>query len=407
MEIKYKKDMNHNYIIMEYKEEENYELNMMLQNRINGLLKSKINIFNGCKQLYYDISSKQPLSIIYSKKELNYEDVRCVILSIRLLLDELKRYLLSPDNIVFDAEYCFCDPIERRPDWIFYPGKNEEKGMRDLAEFLMDHVCHGDKKAVDMVYRFYKLVKEDLLNKEELVTLLEEYDDNIQNVETDKVEYENGSDWFQWDKVDIISEEDDRLKNEKQGCVGIFANIKNRLERTKESVLNNIKYKSKSDIEEMNDRYREKSNEATFTKLREREYPNKSIRKQEESANWGNYDSDNGNGNSEETIVMGMQNKTTHRRLHSTLQGKGSDILLNQLPCVLGKTEACADIVIKDPSISRMHAKFFEKEGEIYMQDLNSTNGSYINHLELEGNESVRLKSGDEVTIGNLRYIYE
>ena len=119
--------MNHNYIIMEYKEEENYELNMMLQNRINGLLKSKINIFNGCKQLYYDISSKQPLSIIYSKKELNYEDVRCVILSIRLLLDELKRYLLSPDNIVFDAEYCFYNPDTGRAEWIFYEKKEWEE----------------------------------------------------------------------------------------------------------------------------------------------------------------------------------------------------------------------------------------------------------------------------------------
>lgn len=405
MEVKYKKDMNHNYIIMEYKEEDNFELNMMLQNKINGLLKSKINIFNGCKYLYYDISSKQPLSIIYSKKELMYEDVRAVILSIRLLLDELKRYLLSTDNVVFDAEYCFCDPIERRPDWIFYPG-NSQKGIRDLAEFLMDHVCHGDKKAVDIVYQFYKLVKEDLLNKEELVILLEEYDDRIRDTEPDKTEYGNEEEWCPWDKAENILKEDDGIGKVNSGITGFWENVKNKLENKKNSVFNSmIKNVSNADAGKAGGRYGEESPAVIRTSIKE--YRPKSVRQQEEPFFSEGYNLDNNDGNSEETIVMGIQNKVAYRRLHSTIQGAGGDILLNDLPCVLGKTEACADIVVKDQSISRMHARFFEKDGEIYMQDLNSTNGSYINHLELEGNESVRLKIGDEVTIGNLRYIYE
>ena len=80
---------------------------------------------------------------------------------------------------------------------------------------------------------------------------------------------------------------------------------------------------------------------------------------------------------------------------------------MERLPCVLGKMEECADVVLKDPGVSRMYARIFEENGEIYLQDLNSRNGSFINNLELEANEIVKLKVGDEVAFGNLRYIFE
>ena len=80
---------------------------------------------------------------------------------------------------------------------------------------------------------------------------------------------------------------------------------------------------------------------------------------------------------------------------------------MQKLPCILGKMVEWSDIVLRDQSISRMHARIFEENGELYLQDLNSTNGSYINNLELESNEIVKLKIGDEITFGNLRYIYE
>ena len=104
---------------------------------------------------------------------------------------------------------------------------------------------------------------------------------------------------------------------------------------------------------------------------------------------------------------MGIKNTFEKRQLRN-LSGRGERLIsLERLPCVLGKMEECADVVLKDPGVSRMHARIFEENGEIYLQDLNSRNGSFINNLELEANEIVKLKVGDEVAIDGIDATYE
>lgn len=47
-------------------------------------------------------------------------------------------------------------------------------------------------------------------------------------------------------------------------------------------------------------------------------------------------------------------------------------------------------LAIVRSEISRVHAEFFEKSGELYLRDLNSTNGTFINHQPLVGEMSLR-----------------
>ena len=56
--------------------------------------------------------------------------------------------------------------------------------------------------------------------------------------------------------------------------------------------------------------------------------------------------------------------------------------------------------------MSRHHAQIFESQGYVYINDLNSSNGTAINGRRI-GNEPVRLKSDDEVEFGGLRYRVE
>ena len=64
------------------------------------------------------------------------------------------------------------------------------------------------------------------------------------------------------------------------------------------------------------------------------------------------------------------------------------------------------DICLEDPSVSRIHARFFEKEGKIYLEDLNSKNGCGVNEIKLENNETVELFPGDRITIGGVEFLY-
>ena len=56
------------------------------------------------------------------------------------------------------------------------------------------------------------------------------------------------------------------------------------------------------------------------------------------------------------------------------------------------------DIYLSDPSISRNHARLFRKEGEFWIEDTLSTNGTYLNGKKLD--EPKLLVGGDKILMG-------
>lgn len=53
--------------------------------------------------------------------------------------------------------------------------------------------------------------------------------------------------------------------------------------------------------------------------------------------------------------------------------------------------------------VSRQHAVLTRKQGSLYIEDLESTNGSRINGFQLTPRRHYRLRDGDEVEFGRLR----
>ena len=61
-------------------------------------------------------------------------------------------------------------------------------------------------------------------------------------------------------------------------------------------------------------------------------------------------------------------------------------------------------IVIKDPYISKNHLKIVEDEGNYYLEDLNSANGTYLNGDKIM--DVVKLKNGDRIRVGQVEFLY-
>ncbi|WMC94340.1 DUF6382 domain-containing protein [Kineothrix sp. MB12-C1] len=102
-----------------------------------------------------------------------------------------------------------------------------------------------------------------------------------------------------------------------------------------------------------------------------------------------------------ESSLYNLENK-----LYGINKGNKYHIDLNKLPCTVGKMAGNVDVVIKNDTISRIHARFM-KEGEIiYVTDLNSTNGTFKNGLRLEPNETVSIEAGDEIRFGKMTFCY-
>ena len=64
-----------------------------------------------------------------------------------------------------------------------------------------------------------------------------------------------------------------------------------------------------------------------------------------------------------------------------------------------------ADIRVDDPFASSAHARIFDRGGFMYVEDMGSTNGTYLNGRQLKSAE--RLSMGDTIRIGDSEYRYE
>jgi pSer/pThr/pTyr-binding forkhead associated (FHA) protein len=63
----------------------------------------------------------------------------------------------------------------------------------------------------------------------------------------------------------------------------------------------------------------------------------------------------------------------------------------------IGRAEGC-EIILQDTYVSQMHARVFSKDGEWFVEDLGSTNGTYLNRVKVA--QATPIGAGDEIRIG-------
>jgi pSer/pThr/pTyr-binding forkhead associated (FHA) protein len=64
----------------------------------------------------------------------------------------------------------------------------------------------------------------------------------------------------------------------------------------------------------------------------------------------------------------------------------------------VGRAAGC-QVTIDDTYASQLHARVFQREGQVFVEDLGSTNGTYLNRRKVTG--PMVLQRGDKLQIGN------
>lgn len=82
----------------------------------------------------------------------------------------------------------------------------------------------------------------------------------------------------------------------------------------------------------------------------------------------------------------------------------GTALLREPMGVIVGRQPQSAQIVLNHPEISRAHARILLKDGEVFVEDLGTTNGSAINGQVLAPGERRALRSGDELTLGKITF---
>ena len=108
-----------------------------------------------------------------------------------------------------------------------------------------------------------------------------------------------------------------------------------------------------------------------------------------------------------QTMVAGQDSGSTivrqpslpRARLHVSQSSGESDTNLNQLETILGR-DPTNPVVVRDPLASRRHARIIIEDGEFWLEDMKSLNGTRVNGEVITGRR--KLLPNDQIKIGEV-----
>ena len=91
------------------------------------------------------------------------------------------------------------------------------------------------------------------------------------------------------------------------------------------------------------------------------------------------------------------------RLKYTKKDGTQMEFELSERPITIGRSPE-ADVVILDERASRIHCGIRLWDGEFYVKDLKSRNGTYVNDQRVD---VAKLKSGDRIRVGNILFSFD
>lgn len=190
-----RRDINHIQIILPDKnpEESNYQYEMLTHNQITGLLPIMKQFKNGLGVYSYDISNKQSLSSVYENRELEYNEIRSIMIALSLLVDRMKEFLLDENCLLLSPDYIYMD-IDKKNVWfLFYPCASQYfkymDEFRKMSEFLISCVNHKDDLAVELVYGIFKETRSENFTLQTVINHITMFDQQNQKSMEDEAGY--------------------------------------------------------------------------------------------------------------------------------------------------------------------------------------------------------------------------
>ncbi len=153
-------ETEHRYLSMssDFRLRENFELRMLEENRIEGLLRLSVCDDNGLLRLNYDITGMEPLSEFTAARKLKSADIRQLILTLRHVVSGIAPYLLSSSGILLTPETVYISPFSGAPCFLYLPGRKDtfSEALSDFLQTLLACTDHDDCASVVLAYRLYK-----------------------------------------------------------------------------------------------------------------------------------------------------------------------------------------------------------------------------------------------------------
>lgn len=134
------------------------EWRMIMDNEISGFMICAARWMDGRQYILFDRTLRQRMDTCYENREMTYDELVKLLLSLNQCMDSVQEYLLNADALQLDAGKMYLgievsdlaviyNPEEKRP---FHDR------IRGVAEYILNIIDHKDDRAVILAYQFYK-----------------------------------------------------------------------------------------------------------------------------------------------------------------------------------------------------------------------------------------------------------
>ena len=440
--FRYIQDGGKNYLKSEEISRVDYITAMLIHNEIPAFAQTRFKSLNAENYICYDMNGLIPISQSLEINKLNAERVESFLRSIIRVYQSMEEFMLPFDRLIVDEAYIYENYNSKEFCWIY--GNNvTESNFTGIFEKLLDRIDYKDDRVVKIMYSMYQAAKdsEEIFNRESggsSILKIKEKAEEIMSLPYQSLDL-RAEELMRSEsrKFDLNGEnlnEINRMKN--LGYDEAENNSDNMARRYREDIE---KQKMKRDIEEYSEERIEKTTERKKTNEKNEGSDKKKNKKIDVKMGlkkvWNYLNADIGSKAvvEQENIIqeeepsynirevhrkksenrVGEENPTT--LLTGAMIGNGvyclksdnindDNILLTEFPFFIGKSGENTNHRIDDSTVSRFHVRMDKEDDELWLTDLNSTNGTFLNGIRMIPYDRVKVGSGDSIVISRKRY---
>lgn len=314
-------------------------MNMMKNNKIQGLLNLECRYTDNRMELYYEIQGMQCLKEYIDEYNISYNLARQLYLDIVQAVLNGEEFFLGENSYMIDLEYIFWDKKNKRAKFCCVPElqRDFQADIKRLTEELIGCIGHNDKSAVEFIYGIYALITDNGFIIPDIKAYIKGFKPGIMN-----------STGHCNKKQENIQETDDSRKVQSPGgndnADGIITN----------TGINNGK-------------------ETIYKKF---------ILCIEKAS-----------------LPFNVKDKGN---ISICLGDAGKKVDESHLETSIGRSGDC-NLVLPVCFVSRHHAIFYIEDGDIYIEDLSSVNGTFINGEKIPANVKILCNVNDIISFAGIK----
>ena len=436
----YVQDGGRNYLKSEPVGEVDYIVGMFAHNDIPAFVPVSFKSLNLENYFCYNMNGLIPINQSFEMNKLTAERIEAFLRSIIKAAKSMEEFLLPFDRLITDEAYIY-ESLGKKDEfhWI-YGIESGNCTFTRLFERLLDRVDYKDDSAVKMIYSLYQAAKESegmqgvssggslqrIREKAEEILSAPHMSLDMRARELIRAENERNS--IKRLKGIETGTEDKACSKEIEGADSMARRYRAEAESKKSrSQRVDLEDTPKAKLSLFKQRQNgEKSDKTMFVKSKLKKVwdylnadigskPEKLVDLQAVGENEISYNvrevkqpkiEASDNAGEATTLLTGamISNGIYCLKPEDTNE---DNILLTEFPFFIGKSGDKTHHTIEDSTVSRFHARIDREEEELWLTDLNSTNGTFLNGIRLMPFGRMRVNKGDSIVISRKRYEFK